>query len=99
MYECHAGLIDFAAPIMLKGRTLGAIFGGQVLTKAPDEAKFRRIAKELGVDPDEYIAAVKNIRISEEKLWSIARVLFDSQYLFGDGLPGHGNQRTTANWF
>lgn len=25
VYECHAGLIDFAAPIMLKGRTLGAI--------------------------------------------------------------------------
>ena len=85
VYECHAGLIDFAAPIMLKGRTLGAIFGGQVLTKAPDEAKFRRIAKELGVDPDEYIAAVKNIPvISEEKLWSIARVLFSIANTFSE---------------
>jgi len=85
VYECHAGLIDFAAPIMLKGRTLGAIFGGQVLTKAPDEAKLRRIAKELGVDPDEYIVAVKNIPvISEEKLWSIARVLFSIANTFSE---------------
>jgi len=77
VYECHAGLIDFAAPIMLDGRNIGAIFGGQILTEVPSEAKFCRIARELGVDPDEYVAAVNKIPvISEEKLQAAAKVLF-----------------------
>jgi PAS domain S-box-containing protein len=77
VYECHAGLIDFAAPIMLDGRNIGAIFGGQILTEPPSEEKFRRIAGELGVDPEEYVAAVKKIPvISEEKLQAAAKVLF-----------------------
>jgi len=85
VYECHAGLIDFAAPIMLEGRNLGAIFGGQVLTENPNEAKFRRIARELGVDPDEYVAAVRNIPvISEEKVRSIAKVLFSVANTFSE---------------
>ena len=77
VYECHAGLIDFAAPIMLDGRNIGAIYGGQVLTEAPDEEKFRRIACEAGIDPEEYVAAVKEIPvISEAKLKAIVNVLF-----------------------
>lgn len=77
VYECHAGLIDFAAPIMLEGRKIGAIFGGQVLTEAPDEAKFRRIAREIGVDPDEYLAAIAQIPVvPREKVEAIARFLF-----------------------
>ena len=28
VYECHAGLIDFAAPILLEGRQIGTILGG-----------------------------------------------------------------------
>lgn len=30
IYNCHAGLIDFAIPIMIKGNYLGAILAGQV---------------------------------------------------------------------
>ena len=52
VYECHAGLIDFAAPILLEGRQIGTILGGQVLTDLPDEAKYRRIAREIGVDEE-----------------------------------------------
>jgi len=77
VYECHAGLIDFAAPIMLEGRLIGTILGGQVLTASPDEEKYRRIAKEIGVDPDEYVKAANEARIlSRESIEAAANVLF-----------------------
>lgn len=62
-YPCHAGLMDFAAPIMVNGEFIGSFIGGQVLTEAPDEAKFRRIAKELGINENEYIAALRKVKI------------------------------------
>lgn len=77
VYECHAGLIDFATPIMLEGRQIGSILGGQVLTEPPDEDKFRKIAGEIGVSPEEYIEAVKEIRVVPRKsVEAAARVLY-----------------------
>lgn len=78
VYECHAGLIDFAAPIMVEGRLIGTILGGQVLTDIPDEARYRKIATEIGVDGDGYIEAVKEIKpLARQKIESAAKVLFD----------------------
>ena len=34
---CHAGMIDFAAPVIVKGIHLGTILGGQILDEAPDD--------------------------------------------------------------
>lgn len=34
-YFCHAGLVDFAAPIIADGRMVGCFIGGQVLTEPP----------------------------------------------------------------
>jgi len=77
IYECHAGLIDFAAPIMIEGKLIGTILGGQVLTDLPDEAKYRRIAGEIGVDPDGYVEAVREVsRLSKERIEAAANVLF-----------------------
>ena len=77
VYECHAGLIDFAAPILLEGRQIGTILGGQVLTELPDEAKYRRIAKEIGVNEEEYVKSVQDIRkLSKEGIEAAANVLF-----------------------
>lgn len=77
VFECHAGLIDFAAPILVEGRLLGTILGGQVLTSSPDEPKYRRIAGEIGVDADGYVEATKEVRIlSRESIESAANVLF-----------------------
>ena len=52
-YYCHAGLVDFAAPIMVNGKFIGSFIGGQVLTERPDEEKMRRYAAEIGVDPED----------------------------------------------
>ena len=47
------------------------------MTEAPDLEKFREIAKEIDVDPDEYVEAVKKVPIvSEEKVNNAAELLF-----------------------
>ncbi|HEY8911581.1 MAG TPA: PocR ligand-binding domain-containing protein [Desulfosporosinus sp.] len=77
IYECHAGLIDFAAPIMLEGRQIGTILGGQVLTDVPNDTKYRKIANEIGVDEEGYVEAVQEIRtLSRESIEAAANVLF-----------------------
>lgn len=66
-YFCHAGLMDFAADIVVDGEKLGAILGGQVLPAPPDYDEFRKVAEEIGVDPDKYIEALKQVPIKTEK--------------------------------
>lgn len=66
-YFCHAGLMDFAADIVVGGEKLGAIVGGQVLPAPPDFDKFRKVAEEIGVDPDGYIEALKKVPIKTEE--------------------------------
>ncbi|HEX3012406.1 MAG TPA: PocR ligand-binding domain-containing protein, partial [Syntrophomonadaceae bacterium] len=80
VYHCHAGLVDFVAPIMLDGRQIGSIFGGQILTEPPDELKFSRIAAEIGVNADDFLEAVRklpiipieNVRAAANVLLSVA---------------------------
>ena len=87
-YSCHAGLVDFAAPIMLGGEMIGSFIGGQVLTEEPDEDKFRAIARELSIDEDKYITALRKVKIVDRKqveaaadfLFIIAGLLSQSAY-------------------
>lgn len=77
IYECHAGLVDFGAPIMLEGKQIGSILGGQVLTSTPDEAYYRKVAQEIEVDPDEYIEALSEIRqLPRKSVEAAANVLY-----------------------
>lgn len=88
VYYCHAGLVDFASPIIVDGRQIGSLIGGQVLTEKPDEEKFRKIASEIGVDPDRYVEAVKDVKIvpkeqvnnAAELLYKMAQALSDVGY-------------------
>lgn len=77
VFTCHAGLIDFAAPILVEGHLLGTILGGQILTTTPDEDKFRKTAREIGVDEDAYAEASKEVYMTEEKnVTAAAEVLY-----------------------
>lgn len=68
-YPCHAGLTDFAAPIMAAGSLVGCFIGGQLLTKAPDLALAARTAQELKLNPMKYMEAAKAVPIiSTEQL-------------------------------
>lgn len=66
-YFCHAGLMDFSKDIVVDGIYLGKIIGGQILPEEPDETKFRQIAQELGIDPDEYVEALAKLSVSSEE--------------------------------
>ncbi len=77
IYKCHAGLIDFAAPIMVNGTQIGTILGGQILTDKPEEHGFRKTANEIGVNEDKYVDAVNKVKITTEKnIKAAAEVLF-----------------------
>ncbi len=77
VYTCHAGLIDFAAPILINGKSIGTILGGQVLFSAPVEENFKKTANELGLDGNEYVKAVNNVTQTEEtNVQAGAEVLF-----------------------
>ena len=77
VYKCHAGLMDFGAPIMLKGKQIGSIIGGQVLTEKMYEDKFKSYAAEIGASPAEYVEAARKVTcISREKLEEAANVFY-----------------------
>ncbi|OPJ58127.1 PocR ligand-binding domain-containing protein [Clostridium oryzae] len=77
IYKCHAGLIDFAAPIMLGGHLIGTILGGQILTEEPDIELTKKTANEIGINSDKYVDAVRNVyRTKEENVRAAAEVLF-----------------------
>jgi len=66
VYHCHAGLIDFGIPLMVDGQKVGSVIGGQVLPEEPDEEKFRKVAREIGVDEEQYIAALRKVTVRSE---------------------------------
>lgn len=76
-YRCHAGLIDFAAPISIQDQVLGTFVGGQILIAAPDEEKAVQLAYEINVDPQEYLSALRKLPIfTEEQINDAAEFLY-----------------------
>lgn len=90
VYYCHGGLMDFAAPILLGRRQIGSMIGGQVLPQPPDEAKFRNIAREIGVDENAYIRALSKIRVVPKKTIEASAQLL---YVMANELSQMGYQK------
>lgn len=77
VYECHAGLIDMAAPIVVNDEQVGSVLAGQVLPAPPDEDKFRAYAAELGIDPEAYLKAVRKVpHASRQQIEAAAQLLY-----------------------
>jgi len=75
--KCHAGLIDFAAPILINGEHIGTILGGQILIKKPLVPDFKNIVKELNLSENGFLLALNEINVvEEEKLESAVETLF-----------------------
>ncbi len=79
-YKCHAGLMDFAYPIRIHstGEVVMTAIGGQALPSDQpiDEEAFRKIAEEIGVDPDTYIKALYKVpAMPEAKIRACADLL------------------------
>lgn len=66
VYHCHAGLIDFGIDLVVNGEKVGSVIGGQVLPEDPDEEKFRQVAREIGVNEDLYIEALRQVNVRSE---------------------------------
>lgn len=82
-YTCHAGLTVLAAPITLQGRLIGMILGGQVLTAPLQEEKIRAHAEKLGISPEEYVQASRQIPVaSQERVKDILNFLHDMGQMF-----------------
>ncbi|MCD7730143.1 MAG: PocR ligand-binding domain-containing protein [Oscillospiraceae bacterium] len=88
VYTCHAGLTDFAAPIMLGDKMIGSFIGGQVRSASINEEHIKRHAADLGLDPDSYFEAAKNayfvdketIEKAADFLAAIAGILSETAY-------------------
>lgn len=68
-YVCHAGLLQYAAPIEVGGRCVGSIVLGDQLEGPLDPQVLERLARSIGVDPRRLKrAAAKIPRWSEEQM-------------------------------
>lgn len=63
IFSCPMGLTTFTIPIIVKGKNLALIFGGQIFTQNPDENFFRDIAKKEGINEEQYLKIVRKIKI------------------------------------
>lgn len=90
IYYCHAGLMDFSAPIIINGKQIGAMLGGQVLTTPPDIEKFQAIFALLGAEAEQEIRqALGEIKIvPEERIKAAAKLM----YLVANALSKIGYQ-------
>ncbi len=87
-YICHAGLVQFAAPILVHGELAGCFIGGQVLKEKPNLDQVRHAAEELGIDSEEYVEAANRIRIvpkgqvdrAARFLYIVSNVMSDMAY-------------------
>lgn len=77
IYNCHTGLTDFAVPIVVNGKHIASILGGQILTHSPDKEKFRQISIKLGINEKAYLEALDKIKIVQpEQVKGMADLLF-----------------------
>lgn len=88
VYRCHAGLIDYASPIMVDGKVIGSFIGGQVRTEPIDREVMTAIANDMQIDPEVYISAAekttilpaKTIEKAADFLYQMAHLLSELAY-------------------
>lgn len=74
---CHAGLIDFAAPVIINNELIGTVLGGQILSEKPREETYQKIAQEIEVSEISLVDAVNHVNITDMKnINAAAEVLF-----------------------
>ncbi|NLE65623.1 MAG: PAS domain S-box protein, partial [Elusimicrobia bacterium] len=96
--ECDNGLVDCAVPIIIKGKHVASLATGQMLLRKPDMARFRRQAREFGIDEEVYLKALSEIPVvPEEKLKSITGLLGEIAFIISELGYAHLEAREEAN--
>jgi PAS domain S-box-containing protein len=67
IYNCKNGLTDCAAPIIVEGKHIANVFTGQFHLKLPNLAFFANQAEEFGFDKRDYLMAIQEVPIMDEK--------------------------------
>lgn len=62
-YTCPNGLTEFAVPILIKGKYIASIIGGQFFSEPPKEEDYKKVIKNSGVDEEAYIDEIKGIKV------------------------------------
>ncbi|CEI72596.1 MULTISPECIES: PocR ligand-binding domain-containing protein [Romboutsia] len=95
IYICHKGLVDFAAPIIVKDQYLGAVMAGQVLLEDNENIELEEIVRvnkdfdNLGEDlKKELEKEYKNLPVvSITKIKAIAQMMFHiSNYIVEEAI-------------
>lgn len=80
IYQCHAGLIEWSAPLWCNGELLGSFISGGVLMRRPDKSFLNeviRINKPPGINELSLKEVLDKIKVvSEEKVRAAADILF-----------------------
>lgn len=79
MYRCHAGLVDIAIPIIIKGQLIGSMLIGQVKLGENDNESLEYIVNEssLWKENEEIVNEYSNIPVlSYEKISAAAEMMF-----------------------
>ncbi|MEW6226978.1 MAG: PocR ligand-binding domain-containing protein [Bacillota bacterium] len=80
VFKCHAGLVNWAAPLVVGTRHVGSIICGQVTMWEPAGAFVREVAeriKDLGIEHSILQTAVSELeRVSAAKVQAAAELLF-----------------------
>lgn len=79
IYRCHAGLVDFAIPIIVEGQLLGSIMAGQVKTEPSAWERMDLIVKETSTwkENEKALEAYGKIQmLPYERILSAAEMMF-----------------------
>ena len=94
---CEHGLSAAAIPIVVQGKHLASLFTCQILLTEPDLAEFRRRAEGLDLDPEQYLAHLRDVPVVEEpRLRSALAFLADVVVVYAEqGLASAKAQQRT----
>lgn len=69
VYDCHCGLKDCTAPIIVDGIYVGSVLGGQVVVREEDRAKIdtQKISEEFGLPRDQLEQRVVELKVVPEE--------------------------------
>jgi PAS domain S-box-containing protein len=87
---CRNGLLEYATPILVRGRHLATLLVGQFLHEPPDEERFRRQARDAGFDEASYLEALRRVPIVPEERF---RSILEAQLQIGRVLGALGLER------
>ena len=80
IYNCHAGLIDLAAPIIVNGMPVGSVSFGQLITKKLDDRYRAEVRNKLADFPENFqnkqLLALEEVRVVPmEQVEGLAQLL------------------------